>query len=83
MVCHAKIRTSISTYFCFFKVVVQFNCVHESLDNVALKNKELSNFIRKYDLFTPLELPEVLKVDEIMLYDLMSRVVPCVGCRRR
>lgn len=46
------------------------------------KQKNESLFIKKFELFSQDELPDALKADDVMLCRNMSRVIPCVGCRR-
>ncbi|GAB6028734.1 Gametoproteintin-binding protein 2 [Chamberlinius hualienensis] len=62
-------------------MVVYFDCVGSSCPGSS-KLKNMSRFIKKFELFTENELPNVLKADEIMFCTVMSQVVPCVGCRR-
>lgn len=52
-------------------------------ENVSLKNKDMEEFCRKYQLLSPHELKNAFQITIKDVVNILSESIPCVGCRRR
>lgn len=52
-------------------------------DNMQVKGRELTEFVRKYRSLTEDEVLDAFQVTCKDLLSILNQTVPCVGCRRR
>ena len=70
-------------YFCILQMVIQFNDTCIGCEHVGIKQKELERFVQKFSALTKDEIAVALMVTNKEIFNLLSQMVPCVGCRRR
>lgn len=67
-------------------MVIQFSDSCVDCENLALrgvKQKELEHFVQRFSSLTKDEIAVELMVSSKNIMNLLTHLVPCVGCRRR
>ena len=64
-------------------MVVQFNDTCVGCDQMAIKQRDLERFIQRFHALTSDEIAVALMVTSKEILNLLSQMVPCVGCRKR
>lgn len=52
-------------------------------ENVPLKNKDIEEFLKKYNFLSQWELKTAFVITIKDIVSILGESIPCVGCRRR
>lgn len=66
-----------------FQMVLDLIEVDFMCEEPKIQGKEKDIFLKKFSMLTPEELRDAFQVSCKRLLDIVSEIIPCVGCRRR
>ena len=65
------------------QMVMEFGDTCVGCEQVGIKQKELERFVSKFRALSSDEIAVALMVTNKDIFNLLTQMVPCVGCRRR